>query len=67
MNYATLSVSYALELEGKLVARDTEVAALRVQLELSAPSTLWHLLYFSRPFSMTLLLAKGILCFVRFP
>jgi hypothetical protein len=33
VNYATLSLSYTLELEEKLVARDTEVVALRAQLE----------------------------------
>jgi hypothetical protein len=33
VNYTSLSLSYALELEGKLVARDAEVAALRKQLE----------------------------------
>jgi hypothetical protein len=33
VNYTSFSLSYALELEGKLVARDAEVAALRKQLE----------------------------------
>ncbi|XP_071679764.1 uncharacterized protein [Lolium perenne] len=33
VNYTSFSLSYALELEEKLVARDAEVAALRKQLE----------------------------------
>ncbi|XP_051204584.1 uncharacterized protein [Lolium perenne] len=33
VNYASFSLSYALELEEKLVARDAEVAALRAQLD----------------------------------
>ncbi|KAK1604663.1 hypothetical protein QYE76_028336 [Lolium multiflorum] len=33
VNYTTFSLSYALELEEKLVARDAEVAALRAQLD----------------------------------
>ncbi|XP_047093679.1 uncharacterized protein LOC124706063 [Lolium rigidum] len=33
VNYASFSLSYALQLEEKLVARDAEVAALRAQLD----------------------------------